>query len=750
MKTLSWSAGIALLAVALCAPRADAQISKCQRTIAKAGSQAVQAKIKALSKCEEGKAKGSIPSCPDQKATDAVNKANAKLSDAIAKSCGGDDKVCGGVTTNEFTPAALGWPSRCPDFERGVCDNEIGSSCNDITTCMQCIGDAAANQAVDLYYDALAPSGGNKALLKCQTTIGKAASAFLVSKTKALQKCWDARLNGKHSNSCVPPAVGDGKYLAAITKAEDKKIAAICKACGGADKACGGGDDFTVAQIGFASDCFDLTVPTPGGANCGGPITTLQDIVDCVDCVTEFKADCTDQLQVPQFVSPYPTECSDGCILPAPTGPCPTSLSFTADGQRVDLDTGFTGLAHNAKVPTNGRLTLTISGCAGVNNPTCGQCNVNGPIDNTGGIAFENHRCQDQPWVTCDNDGDCITAGATGPCIYFFGSPLPLVAGAVSTCVLNEVSGPVTGTIDLGDGSSTTNVPLSSKVHPTGTVDAPCPNCVAGTCVGGPRDTFSCSTQGSSQFGDVTLDCPPNPGANAGTLGIDLIISTGTQSVTVSAANPTCRQTGYTGLRCLCDTCNNANAESCSTNADCPDNPPATPGICGGRRCLSGSNVGAACTAGSECPGSSCSRPGQATQPNVCVDDSSTPEDGSICTSIGGNEGICVDFPVDLVCSIDSYRGCMDASECNPPGCPNCTPGQTCEVAKRKCFTDNGVIGNSVFVAGSPSAPCGGVSEPEVGTFFCVAPVSAPAVNAAGGLPALGRVRIPGLVVIDP
>jgi hypothetical protein len=619
---------------------------------------------------------------------------------------------------------------------------------------MQCVGDAAANQAVDLYYGALLPSGGDKALLKCQTTIGKAASAFLVSKTKALQKCWDARLNGKHSNSCVPPAAGDGKYLAAIAKAETKKRDSICKACGGANKACGGGDDFTPAQIGFAGSCYDITVPTPGGANCADPsITTLDDIVDCVDCVTEFKADCTDQLQVPQFVSPYPDECSDACILPPPTGPCPTSLTFTADGPHVDLDTGFTGLAHNAKVPTNGRLTLTVSGCAGGSNPTCGLCSVNGPIDNTGGLPFNNHRCQDQPWVTCSNNGDCITAGATGPCIYFFGSPLPLVAGAVSTCVINEVSGLITGTINLGDGNSTTNVPLSSKVHPTGTVDHPCPICVSGSCVGGPRDTFSCTTQGSSQFGDVTLDCPPNPGANAGTLGINLTISTGTQSRTVSALNATCRQTGYTGLKCLCDTCNNGNAEGCATNADCPISG-GNPGICGGRRCLSGGNVGAPCTNNTECPGSSCSRPGEATQPNVCVDDSSTGIDGSVCQNIGGNEGICPDFPVDLVCSIETFRGCSNTSECNPPSaggtCAGCQAGQTCEVAKRKCFTDNGVIGNSVFVAGSPSAPCGGVSEPEVGAFFCVAPVSAPAVNAAGGLPALGRVRIPGVVVITP
>lgn len=36
MKTLMRSASLALLAIAVCTPNADAQVSKCQRAIAKA------------------------------------------------------------------------------------------------------------------------------------------------------------------------------------------------------------------------------------------------------------------------------------------------------------------------------------------------------------------------------------------------------------------------------------------------------------------------------------------------------------------------------------------------------------------------------------------------------------------------------------------------------------------------------------------------------------------------------------------
>ncbi len=479
----------------------------------------------------------------------------------------------------------------------------------------------------------------------------------------------------------------------------------------------------------------------PGGAPCPGAVSDLQGIVDCVECVTGFKGDCDDRLAVPQF-TPYPPEC-DTCTLPPPTGPCPTTLSFTADGPNVDLDTGFTGLAHDAQVPTNGRITLAVSGCAGVSQPTCGQCNVTGPFPNDGGVTFNNHRCADAPWVQCTSDPDCtnatscvgganngalcsnasecpggacVTGVSAGPCVFFFGAPLPLRAGGVSTCVMNVISGPITGTINIDDGSSITNVPLSSSVFPVGGEFDPCPHCTSGVCVGhGPRIGQACTVNGTGQFGDVSLDCPPNPGSNAGTLTINLNIATGTQTKTVEAGNPTCRQTGYTGLKCLCDTCNNSDAAGCSLNADCPANG-GGPGICGGRRCLGGpengqpcgtciggTNHGAGCNNASVCPGGTCmnprvcnggandgascnnttacpggvcgecsgggncNRPGEATQPNSCQDDTITPGVEG-CISIGNNEGQCQIGPEDQVCSIQTFRSCTVDADCAPSG----------------------------------------------------------------------------------
>jgi hypothetical protein len=864
MKTLLRSASVALLAIAVCAPSAGAETVKCQQAIAKGSSAFLQARVKALQKCNEAIVKNGTGTCPDSKASASITKAEGKLESTIGKACGGADKACGGDTTGEDLPVSVGWPGTCPDFENGhVCLDINIQNCGDIADCLECIAGAASDQAMTLYYgDLNLPSSSNKALNKCQKTIGKATSSFLNSKSKALQKCWDAVLKGNATAPC--PAPGDGKAAAAIAKAETKKISAICKACGGADKACdatvvavsappvvgsGGSDDLTPAAIGFAAQCPSVTVP--GGSSCGQTITTLADLVECVDCVTEFKADCVDALQVPQSAA-YPTECN-ACTEPPASGPCPTQLTFTADGPHVDLDSGFTGLAHDAHVPTNGRLTLNVSGCAGVSQPTCGQCNVSGPLDNPGGPAFANHRCRDGSWVQCSSDSDCtnakeclngtdngavcssdpecagsscvggtnanaictdpsqcpggtctpatcVNAGLVGPCIFFFGSPLPLVAGGVSTCIVNEIVGAVGGTINLDDGTSTNNVPLASKVFPVGDEQGPCPHCNSGTCENGPRTNQACTITGHSDFfGDVSLDCPPNPGSLAGTLSINLNIATGTQSKTVTASNPQCRQTGYTGLKCLCDTCNNVGQDGCSTNADCPVSG-GGPGICGGKRCIGGTqagepcatciggtNHGANCSNNSVCPGGTCSnpkhvcaggannlnpcsvnsecpggtcaecegggacnRPGEATQPNSCLDDTSTP--GLDCVDIGNNQGECAVGPQDQVCSLQIYHTCGIDADCQPGSlsCPNCLPGQTCISRKRPCFTDNGVIGNSVKVAGSPDIPCGGISKPTVGTFFCVAPVGASAVNAAGGLPALGRVRIPGIVDINP
>jgi hypothetical protein len=216
MTTMLRNAGLVLIAVVVRASSASAAdpVAQCQRAIVKASSQFAQARMKALQKCDEGVLKGSLPGpCPDATAAAAITKATDKIYRAIGKRCGGADHVCGLDTTDELTPGAVGWPSTCPNFEHGTCENAI-TDCGGIAECLVCIAGAAGDQAIDLAYGDLAPNGGDQTLLGCQRSIGKASAAFLIAKTKALQG-WDG-MAGKHAIAACRRPSATQKYLAAI------------------------------------------------------------------------------------------------------------------------------------------------------------------------------------------------------------------------------------------------------------------------------------------------------------------------------------------------------------------------------------------------------------------------------------------------------------------------------------------------------------------------------------------------------
>ncbi|TMA82266.1 MAG: hypothetical protein E6J72_03175 [Deltaproteobacteria bacterium] len=288
--------------------------SKCRGAIVKAADGFVRAKATALQKCREAILKGKLPPATvchaDAKTAAAIAKASTKLSAGIVKACAGKDKTCGTQDADGSEPALsdIGWNiGHCPNFEGGTCTNAI-DSCSDISTCIECISEAAVDQAIGLYYDGLTPTDPQskdpavKALAKCQATIGKAATKFLVAKSKSLAKCWTA-VSKVGSGTCP-----DATAATAIAAAESKKQAAIEKACQGPDKQLGTSDDETPTAIGFPNPCPTVTIP--GGASCGHAVDTLGDLITCADCVTEFKVDCASLAAVPAFVTPYPAECN--------------------------------------------------------------------------------------------------------------------------------------------------------------------------------------------------------------------------------------------------------------------------------------------------------------------------------------------------------------------------------------------------------------------------------------------------------
>jgi hypothetical protein len=67
----------------------------------------------------------------------------------------------------------------------------------------------------------------------------------------------------------------------------------------------------------------------------------------------------------------------------------------------------------------------------------------------------------------------------------FFGSPLPVMNGPLSTCIINTFAAAASGSLDITAGTFTGTVPLQSAVTVTGNAAQPCPLCSAptgGTC----------------------------------------------------------------------------------------------------------------------------------------------------------------------------------------------------------------------------------------------------------------------------
>ncbi len=299
-------------------------------------------------------------------------------------------------------------------------------------------------------------------------------------------------------------------------------------------------------------------------------------------------------------------------LTPTPTstasGACPNKVTLEGQGDQADLDTGWTGIAHNTTVINKGAITVALD-CGGRQTGSCGSCTVSGPITST--TVVNNRRCSTDSSITCDANGTPASACPNnGSCVFYFGSPLPLSSGGVPVCVTNKVNGSISGTAnpDTGSGASTAN--LTSSVFSGLTVDRPCPVCsgsgfnTAGTCSDGPRAGQSCTVHGTSAlFGNTSFDCPPNPGGNIGNLNIALNPTTGTSQL---APSKTCTAIPFTGKACYCTGQKQANA--------CDD--------------------------------------GQCTDPN-------------------GTGGTCVNGPFDQFCSIQKFRGCLQDSDC-PAGAGNC------------------------------------------------------------------------------
>jgi hypothetical protein len=801
----------------------------CRRTIAKEAARYAQTRLKALQRCDERVLRSaSEGACPDARAAQGIAVAGHKLAAKIATACGGANQRCDASDTGadaDDSPASIGWPGTCPGFALGACANTI-ADCSDIASCLACIAGTGVDQALTLAYGRLAPSPEGSTLNSCQAALGHAAAQFYLTRSKALAQCEDRMLR-----ALVPGPCPDPKAALKIAPADAKRNAESYGACAGMDRVCGGGDDFAPAEIGFVALCPAVTVP--GGRACGGVAGGLQEVVDCLDCTTEFVGDCLAAVAAPNL-GPYPSVCRVATTpLPAPPPrppgcgnglleagedcdppgspvcpnasngletcsaacqcPCPGRLELTTtDGTLKAIDAGSTGLGHDLPGAARGtKLTVQLTGCEQTHAP-CGECAIAGLVANTAAGAgdVDNQRCSGDTRVSCHSDCDCAAVG--GSCEFYIGGYIPGALGGVPFCMLDRVEGPVTGTTDLTSGASTLQLKAAA-----GFFISTCPTCDgdptsydgvrAGTCSGGRHAGLPCDANGSSNgstnpfLGNASLDCPP-AGTPITLPPSPLTLTTGTQTRSLSAASPSCRASGFTGMKCFCDTCDNQAATPCSSNADCAAVGAA---ICGGKRCLGNAvNRGAPCQNNSQCPNGACGVPGSPSAPNACAD--------GICTPTVGDDGECMAGPVDIYCGpTATFHGCLNDAECSqylsctggtrdgavcagPSDCPGGScDANTCSVVRvRPCFTDNGVTaprcfggaqdgvgcslpadcpdgfcgGSRVTASGTASVPAADEWDVTLAGLTCAQPASLDLASSLSGFPGLLRATFVGHV----
>ena len=327
-----------------------AKTGACKQTVNKQTAKFSQQTAKALCKCEVLKIKGKIPSTTvcardDLKTTTKLGKAASKRTAKIDATCGGGDRLCGADLTGEVGADRIGFAGMCPGLESmgqcsgGTNDSDLCSSdvdclgggacvkcdtpiladeCTAVDTCLGCVASVATHRMNGVLIGDLAAT--DPALQKdenrCQQEIQKSTWKLFNSRSKILQKCWDKRLKGKHSDTCPDAnaaADSDAKIAAdKIAQAEVKMTDKICNRCGGADQLCGGGDDLAISNLyATAPICPSVTLPSAPFTDCGTiAINSVSDLIDCLQCVAEFKVDCTTANQVPSLV-PYPSECTN-------------------------------------------------------------------------------------------------------------------------------------------------------------------------------------------------------------------------------------------------------------------------------------------------------------------------------------------------------------------------------------------------------------------------------------------------------
>jgi hypothetical protein len=498
--------------------------------------------------------------------------------------------------------------------------------------------------------------------------------------------------------------------------------------------------------------------------------------------------------------------CPPGCIGGDVNPIACTSAEFQSR-TGSDLDSGWTGIAHNQDLILGAAITFdTMRRCSNDQS----VCEVD--ADCGGGDCVPTCDCGAD--TTCEIQGpthgkncfnsldDCTTNADCGgqPCIYAFGPPLPLSSGGVPVCVISIFDSPITGTANSATGEALTAANLKSRVFLGEDAAQPCPACgLPGDlpeigqefeCVGGANDGDPCTVDGVSElFGGTSFDCPPNIGDNVSGAGLAIRFQEVTTGTSTRIAQLPCGNSSFkanpltpgSNPKCIdnlagpvcasnadCKRCTGDPTTSCTSNTQCtgkgtcseaPDQPVTCGFWCNCGFC--NNNPSLPCFQSSDCPSGQTCQAGSGTDtaqnaPQAKPNDCSL--DKNICGMLEDER--CGNTPQGE-CSEKPWLTCTQGSAT----CEN-NEGGECVITSRSCFEPR------ITRTGEPSplgkycafevkactsnADCTGeddfcaedASRPETVALFCVPATTSPSINQVGGITGPGAVRLNGFVQI--
>jgi hypothetical protein len=397
-----------------------------------------------------------------------------------------------------------------------------------------------------------ATAGCSNAKMKCAINYtkgilgvqAKAAKGGVAEDPLAIQKVTD-KYSGL-ATSCIEKA--DGKFLAACPFAGDGGLKAEMDALMGGLK----------TQL--------YVNPTPTGANaCFAAQTkcvanTIKGLIGA-DSKALKGGLFTDALAIDKVVCKYddsasnavgsPTKClglGKGCMqkLEAPGKACTLTGLAGQSASVLDQVTAFINQSTCEQSPAGATYNVTTAaptGNCGTTSPgtlnpllVCGSLYIGGGASTTPygatpagsasrfNLAGGKNRVCPRTAAETGSNLDCSDVGC------FFGTPLPIVNGPLSTCVDNAFITKGYGALVPQSGVFKGDILLGSTVAVTANAAEPCPKCIAGACDSAAANAGASCVAGSTT--NESHDCLP-AGPSLPQFAVSLAgITTGTSSLT--------------------------------------------------------------------------------------------------------------------------------------------------------------------------------------------------------------------------